>query len=245
MQAARCIVFVGRQSRKNRYTAFDWLSERLAAHGLRLVEFESDRMKASRLADEQLDAWPALVSRSEVDSSGQNRTALRFFLKGTILMAGRERWSFVRAAFRSRLATVTAELTAWLDQSPCEQVLLVGHSAGAIAVTQVAGHSKVCGVVCFGYAFKHPDRPPEDYRTRHLKDVSKPLLIIQGTSDAYGSDPRLLQPLLPQQCRMVSPECDHDYFGFSAAESADVWSAIEDVLRQTRCIPCHHGPAGQ
>ncbi|MCP5084837.1 MAG: alpha/beta hydrolase [Alphaproteobacteria bacterium] len=47
-----------------------------------------------------------------------------------------------------------------------------------------AGH--IAGIVCLGYPF-HPVGKPEKLRTAHLKDLSAPALICQGTRDPFGT----------------------------------------------------------
>lgn len=53
--------------------------------------------------------------------------------------------------------------------------------------TPVAGTgSPVAGVVCLGYPF-HPPGRPEKTRVEHLKDITTPVLIVQGTRDRLGT----------------------------------------------------------
>lgn len=232
MQAARCIVFVGRKNHEKRFAAFTQMTERLSALGFPLIFFESDRAKASQLAEQRLGRISQHFAGKSTDMKGLHLRALRYLLKGVILMAGRHRWRFVRAALTPPGTADAQDLADFLDSLPFGEALLVAHSAGAIAATRVADHRKVRGIVCFGYAFKHPQRSAESYRTGHLRHVSKPLLIVQGQRDAYGADAGELRAILPAHCQIISPECDHDYFGLSEIASAGIWSAVEDLLRQ-------------
>lgn len=62
-----------------------------------------------------------------------------------------------------------------------------------------------------GYPFKHPDCDEEPTRTRHLGQVSKPFLIVQGELDSYGSPAQAVAYGLSATTRVVSVECTHDY----------------------------------
>ncbi|MEP6482674.1 MAG: alpha/beta family hydrolase [Rhodoglobus sp.] len=44
----------------------------------------------------------------------------------------------------------------------------------------------IAGLVCLSYPF-HPAGKPEQLRTAHLKDLTVPTLICQGTRDPFGS----------------------------------------------------------
>jgi pimeloyl-ACP methyl ester carboxylesterase len=232
MQATGCIVFIGRKNDEKRFTAFTQLTDGLAALGLPLLWFESDRAKASYRAEAQITAWTAFLGNTSAYPIGRFRRSLRFVLKSIILLTGKQRWLFIRDAFKSHVERTTDELRGFLEGSPYDEFLLVAHSAGAIAATKVADHRKVRGLLCFGYPFKHPDRSAEHYRTAHLLTLTKPLLIVQGKSDDYGADPDMLRPLLPPHSRIVSPACDHDYLDLGETDFALIWDAIIDLMRE-------------
>lgn len=243
MQATGCIVFIGRKNDEKRFAAFTQLTDGLAEYGLPLHWFESDRAKASYRAEEQIDALTGFLGWASAIRIGPIRRTLRFVLKCIILMAGRQRWLFIRDVFKTQAEKATGELRGFLESFPYDEVFLVAHSAGAIAATKVADHPKVRGLLCFGYPFKHPDRPAERYRTAHLLTVAKPFLIVQGKSDAYGADSGMLRHLLPRHCRIVSPASDHDYLNLSETDSALVWDAIEDIMREADSSAFRQRPA--
>ncbi len=60
-----------------------------------------------------------------------------------------------------------------------------GKSMGGRVATMIAEKAKPHGIICFGYPF-HPPGKPEKTRTEHLKDLSIPCLILQGTRDTFG-----------------------------------------------------------
>lgn len=64
-----------------------------------------------------------------------------------------------------------------------------GKSMGGRVASMVADElfaaKKIAGLVCLGYPF-HPPGAPDKLRTAHLKELSAPALICQGTRDPFG-----------------------------------------------------------
>lgn len=76
-----------------------------------------------------------------------------------------------------------------------DKIFIGGKSMGGRMASLVASQltlldpntsSKVKGVVCLGYPFHAPGKP-ENVRNAHFSDISVPMLIIQGTRDAFGN----------------------------------------------------------
>ena len=66
-------------------------------------------------------------------------------------------------------------------------VFIGGKSMGGRMATMVyESVSNVKGAIALGYPF-HPPGKPEKTRTEHLQSASKPLLIIQGERDTFGT----------------------------------------------------------
>ncbi|MDK2777615.1 MAG: alpha/beta fold hydrolase [Pseudomonadota bacterium] len=69
---------------------------------------------------------------------------------------------------------------------PC---VIGGKSMGGRIASMIYQHEdlpQVKGCTCLGYPF-HPPGKPDRLRTDHLQTLTKPLLIVQGTRDALGS----------------------------------------------------------
>lgn len=122
------------------------------------------------------------------------------------------------------------ELDGYINELPVKQVHFITHSAGGIAATKISANPKIRSICCFGYPFKHPEHPIESYRIEHLGAVAKPLLVIQGKSDAYGSDPVHIAKMLPQAAQIVSLDCNHDYNPLSDAEFEKAWMALSNLI---------------
>ena len=67
-----------------------------------------------------------------------------------------------------------------------KRVVIGGKSMGGRIASMVADDAAVLGLVCLGYPF-HPPGKPDKTRTAHLENLRTPMLILQGTRDAFGS----------------------------------------------------------
>lgn len=63
---------------------------------------------------------------------------------------------------------------------------LAGKSMGGRVATMVLESTPAKAVFVFGYPF-HPPGKPDNLRTEHLQEISKPVYIFQGERDAMGS----------------------------------------------------------
>ncbi|WOI36195.1 alpha/beta family hydrolase [Alteromonas sp. CI.11.F.A3] len=62
-----------------------------------------------------------------------------------------------------------------------------GKSMGGRMATMLLDDAEsIIGAIAFGYPF-HPPGKPEKLRTAHLETLSKPLLILQGERDTFGT----------------------------------------------------------
>lgn len=125
---------------------------------------------------------------------------------------------FLPALVLPKPFVLAQELQTHVTKLAAQRVVLIGHSAGAIAAAKASRHPKVAGILCLGYPFRHPDRAPEPYRTNFLAKVTKPMLIVQGDRDEYGSDPALFGPFLPPDCQVLTVPCGHNYNDLSDAD---------------------------
>jgi predicted alpha/beta-hydrolase family hydrolase len=61
-----------------------------------------------------------------------------------------------------------------------------GKSMGGRMASMLLHESAALGCICMGYPF-HPPGKPEKLRTEHLKAMNKPVLILQGERDTFGT----------------------------------------------------------
>ncbi|WP_229673153.1 alpha/beta family hydrolase [Salipiger pallidus] len=90
-----------------------------------------------------------------------------------------------------RIDGLLDEYRAAIRALPTQGGLLIGGKSmgGRVAsmiLQDLYADGTVLGGVCLGYPF-HPSGEPDKLRTDHLKDLSAPLLICQGSRDPLGT----------------------------------------------------------
>jgi predicted alpha/beta-hydrolase family hydrolase len=90
-----------------------------------------------------------------------------------------------------------------------------GKSMGGRIASQVAASPsiEIAGLVLLGYPL-HPPGQPEKLRTRHLPAIRAPMLIVQGSRDAFGTPAELrpvLAPLMAATELLVVEGGDHSF----------------------------------
>jgi predicted alpha/beta-hydrolase family hydrolase len=118
-------------------------------------------------------------------------------------------------------------------------LVIGGKSMGGRMASLVADGLGVRGLVCLGYPF-HPPGEPTRLRTAHLRDLTTPTLIVQGTRDPFGTVDDVAGYDLSPAIRLVwIADGDHSYVprkssGRSAAqnnaEALDAVAAFLDTL---------------
>lgn len=126
--------------------------------------------------------------------------------------------------------TVMPEYVAAIDDlGPTTGPLLIGgKSMGGRVASMIADAEyeagRIAGLLCLGYPF-HPPGQPEKLRTAHLKGLTTPALICQGTRDEFGTRDEVPGYDLSDRIEMLWLEDgDHDLkprktiSGFSSAD---------------------------
>lgn len=94
----------------------------------------------------------------------------------------------------SKAEALVAEYEAAVGEALAEmraggRLLIGGKSLGgrvaSLAAQSLFDGGRVAGLVCLSYPF-HPPKKPEQLRTRHLKALTCPTLIVQGERDPFG-----------------------------------------------------------
>ena len=116
----------------------------------------------------------------------------------------------LEACFRGVLQSVRID-----DRFGRGRLVIGGKSMGGRIATQIAADadSDVAGLVVLGYPL-HPPGKPNRLRMQHLFKIRAPILIVQGSRDAFGT-PDELEPILEKTglraTLYVVEEGDHSF----------------------------------
>ncbi|GAB4516816.1 MAG: alpha/beta fold hydrolase [Roseibium sp.] len=96
-------------------------------------------------------------------------------------------------------------------------LLIGGKSMGGRVAAMLAGGGslpgRVKGVACFGYPFHPTGKPEADWRLAPLEEARRPVIVLQGDRDPFGSRPELDTVTLPDQVAVHWLEDGNHDFG--------------------------------
>ncbi len=129
------------------------------------------------------------------------------------------------------------DTTRRLVPSARERIVVGGKSMGGRIASQVVASGGdalgVAGLISLGYPL-HPPGRPERRRDAHLPSIDVPMLFVQGSRDAFGSEAEL-RPVV-ESCRRstlhVVPDGDHSLKvrGGDAARNQAVLESVQDTI---------------
>ncbi|WP_166422859.1 alpha/beta family hydrolase [Paraglaciecola sp. 20A4] len=117
-----------------------------------------------------------------------------------------------------------------------------GKSMGGRVASMLLEESSALGAVCFGYPF-HPPGKREKLRTEHLYTLQKPLMVVQGSRDTFGTQEEVADYRLPKNIETIfMADGDHSFkprkkSGFS--QEQHIISAIDasaEFIRQQKVM---------
>jgi hypothetical protein len=111
-------------------------------------------------------------------------------------------------SFESRLGILERTVPA---MAAGQDIVLIGRSSGARAMTLFASRRPVTAVICVSYPFKHPKHLLEPERFAHLAALTTPTLIIQGIRDVYGGIEVLEDYRLSPSVSLEFFDGDHEF----------------------------------
>jgi len=112
------------------------------------------------------------------------------------------------------------------------EIIIISRSSGARISSMIADDLKVKHIICLGYPFKNPEKGIEAERYLHLKNLKTPMLIIQGTSDEYGSYEDVLREYSFSPAIELFPvEANHE-FKINTNEWHRILSKIGKIINQ-------------
>lgn len=117
------------------------------------------------------------------------------------------------------------------QQGDASRVVVLSRSAGGRIASLIADEVGFGHVVCLGYPFKHPDHPDEPARYRHLATLQTPMLILQGTQDAYGGLGLEHRYTLSPRIQLHYVDTEHDFSPLDEQQVDEVVNHIEAAVR--------------
>jgi pimeloyl-ACP methyl ester carboxylesterase len=131
-------------------------------------------------------------------------------------------------SFESRLAVLERTVPAMATGL---DVVLIGRSSGARAMTLFASRQPVTAVICVSYPFKHPKHALEPERFAHLAALTTPTLIIQGIRDVYGGIEVMVDYQLSPSIKLEFFDGGHEFIA-SAQQCAHIPRRIHAFARE-------------
>jgi len=141
-----------------------------------------------------------------------------------------DRRPVLHACYRSVVHTVSRHV-----ESAGRFLFIGGKSMGGRVATEVAAADTdlaASGLVLLGYPL-HPPGRPADLRAAHLPGVNRPMLIVQGARDSFGTPAELgpiLTALSPPATLHVVASGDHS-FKVARASDQEQAAVFDDVQR--------------
>jgi len=231
---SKVLLFIGRSNTQKNSAPLQELLNRLLLDGYLLVWPKSRNQSIGELLTKE-SLW-AVSWLNKI--FGQNEPPMKVWarriVKGLILISHPSKWGyFVHWLSDSQMNEQTLiNRQAIHAVGDHKSIIIMSHSAGGITASQLTNEANVCGIICFGYPFKHPDKEEEIYRTDNLRSLQKPLLIIQGTKDEYGGLEVLSRYELSPNIEFEFVEANHDYESLSANDWGRVTERIASFISQ-------------
>jgi uncharacterized protein len=141
-----------------------------------------------------------------------------------------DRPAVLEACYRSVIDAVRRNV-----ESARARLFIGGKSMGGRIATQVAAADRdlpVTGLILLGYPL-HPPGRPDQRRDKHLPEIGRPMLFVQGSRDAFGTPAELssvLESLDRKATLHVVNGGDHS-FKVSRADPAAQTAVLDDVAR--------------
>jgi uncharacterized protein len=235
LNSDRVLLFIGRSNTQKNSTPLQELLNKLILDGYLLVWPKDKNQIVSELLSKK-SAWAVShLNRILGPNERPFKVWVRRLLKGLILIPYPSKWSyFVHWYFTSPVEDqFLINRQAIQEIGENKSIYIMSHSAGGITALSLSNEVNICGIICFGYPFKHPEKCEESYRTNYLKDLQKPFLIIQGTRDEYGGKDVQHRYDLSPHIELEFVDATHEYENLSVDDWGRVTHKIKSLLQKT------------
>jgi len=123
-----------------------------------------------------------------------------------------------------------------------EPIFIGGKSMGGRMASHLVaeGDPGIAGLVCLGYPL-HPSGRPDKLRTSHLSAIRVPMLVVQGTRDAFGGpdEIRAHTRSIPSVTVLPVEEGDHSFKVPKRVATAEtvMGGIVQEIVRWMRAVP--------
>ena len=116
-------------------------------------------------------------------------------------------------------------------------LLLGGKSMGGRVAAMLGGGGslpgRVAGICCFGYPFHPTGKPEAEWRLAPLQEAKRPVVILQGDRDPFGSQAELDEITLPDHVSLTYLEDGNHDFGPRGKSPATLDGNIQIAAKAT------------
>lgn len=213
------IVVVGRNNFREYSKSLDDLVHDLVTAGYDVCRWESRTTQTARWLEQRVNAL-----------GGNRFPRWTVPMKLFVLLTRPARWDYFLKFVMDPNRGAARDLRHLISRLPTNRVYLISHSAGGIASAMAESDESISKIVCFGYPFKHPERPDEPSRTAPLRTVNTPFLIIQGDHDDYGTAEDARRYSLSSSIVVARVDSEHGYDRLDAREYRRCLRLVLDFL---------------
>lgn len=234
LASTKVILFIGRSNTQKNSVPLQELLNRLIFDGYLLVWPKSRRQATEALLSKESMRAVSWLNQIFGQNESTIKVLIRRTLKGILLLAHPSRldYSIHWLIFNPMDDQALITRRAIQEIGRNKPIIIMSHSAGGVTALGLETEQNLAGIICFGYPFKHPDKEEESYRTSHLSNLQKPMLIIQGITDEYGGPEVQSKYALSSNIEFEFVEANHEYEHLSTNDWIRVTSRIKSFLDQ-------------
>ena len=235
LKSDKVLLFIGRSNTQKNSAPLQELLSRLVLDGYLLVWPKDKNQIISELLSEKSRGVVGYLDRTLGPNERPLKIWLRRFLKGFLLSLYPSKWNYFVNWFSANQVKDQCLINKRAIQEIGENksIYIMSHSAGGITALSLSNEINICGIICFGYPFKHPEKFDESYRTNYLKNIQIPFLIIQGTRDEYGGKDVQHRYDLSPHIELEFVDATHEYENLSVDDWGRVTHKIKSLLQKT------------
>jgi len=200
LDAREIIIFTAREDYNRDFALMEQAMAYFQRKGLTIARFESHGEAAMRRIN-------ALVPTKLPQR-------LRQVLKFCLLLGMPRHWRSTSLRYRQQVRSVEYKsecLRQVVETLQDKQLILLTRSVAGRAASIIADELGIKKLICIGYPFRKPNSNDEPERYAHLRDITTPFLIVQGSQDTYGGTEILEKYPLSPQVEVQFVPTDHDF----------------------------------